>query len=48
LQIYTGGGDGDGDTELRVTGTLAEDVPFAWAMQVTVTVLGVENVVGAV
>ena len=34
--------------ELRVTGTFAEDVPFAWAMHVTVTVLGVENVVGAV
>ena len=34
--------------ELRVTGTFAADVPFAWAMHVIVTVLGVENVVGAV
>jgi hypothetical protein len=34
--------------ELSVTGTFAEDVPFAWAIHVTVTVLGVENVVGAV
>jgi hypothetical protein len=34
--------------ELSVTGTFAEDVPFAWATHVTVTVLGVENVVGAV
>jgi hypothetical protein len=34
--------------ELSVTGTFAVEVPLAWAMQLTVTVLGVENVFGAV
>jgi hypothetical protein len=42
---------GETDTvtpELRVTGTFAADVPLACAMHVTVTVVGVENLSGAV